>query len=341
MRATASTLIDNSDSSTDTNTSGNLEFYTSATELTNHQGRVWQALLIVFVFMVACVLCSTASAQRKPKSAEDERFKPRPVKLKTKDGVTLRAFYFPSEKAKDAVTVLIVHEWKGQSSPYVPLISALRDAGCAVLIPDYRGHGGSTDYTDASGAEKKFDVSRMNKRDVQNIVQIDIEKAKGFLRDENNAENLNLNALVVIGIREGCVIAANWASIDWSFPSVGSKKQGQDTKALVLISPDKQLKGLAIDPPMKDPNILRLPIMIVGGESSPEGRDTKRLSRRVEGAKKRVGGGTAQGFESLILDTPLSGPALVSNDPKVIPAVVEFITKNVTISDEQNPWIER
>ncbi|WP_242632108.1 alpha/beta hydrolase [Rubripirellula amarantea] len=300
-----------------------------------------RALTSLFVFLIAIAVANTALAQRKPKTEEDDRYKPRPVKLKTKDGVTLRAFYFPSEKGKNAITVLFVHEWQGQSSPYVPLIAALRSAGCAVLVPDYRGHGGSMEYIDVTGKPQKFDVSRMSKVDVQNIIRIDLEKAKGFLKEENNAENLNLNALVVVGVREGCILASHWASIDWSFPSVGSIKQSQDVKALVLISPEKQLKGLPIEPPLRDPNILQLPIMIVAGQTSPEAKDAERIGRRIEGAKKRAGGGTVSGFESLMIDTSLTGPSLVSNEPKVIPAIVDFITKSVPINDEENPWIER
>ncbi|MCP4499062.1 MAG: alpha/beta hydrolase, partial [Deltaproteobacteria bacterium] len=131
---------------------------------------------------------------------KDEEPKLRTVELKTKDGMRLRAFYLPSNKGKAAKTVLLVHEWKGQASPYGKLVSALRDAGCAVLVPDYRGHGGSREQPTSKGTKAEMDTSKMSKRDIENIVKYDLEKAKSFLKGENDNESLNLNAMVVIGV---------------------------------------------------------------------------------------------------------------------------------------------
>ncbi|WP_068263762.1 alpha/beta hydrolase [Rubripirellula obstinata] len=278
--------------------------------------------------------------KRKSKE-EDEKLKPRPVILKTKDGIEVRSFYFPSDKGKEAIPVLIVHEWRGQASPYLQLVLALREAGCAVLVPDYRGHGGSMVYVDRRGREQKFDVARMGKRDVGNIIAMDLEKAKGFLKEENDAGNLNLNALVIIGIREGCILGTTWAARDWSFPSIGAMKQGQDVKGIVMVSPDKQIKGVPIDPALKDPNILRLPILIIGGSTNPEAKETRRIAKRIEGVKTRVGGGTAPGFKLEMIDTSLTGPALVNEASEVIPTIVDFIKDEVRISDNENPWIQR
>lgn len=307
--------------------------------LNRHRHRVFA----IFVFLAAIVVATIVSGQDKnqKKKPEDPKLKPRPVVLKTKDGVKIRAFYFPTDKAKDAVTVLLVHEWQGQASPYGPLVLALRDAGCAVLAPDYRGHGGSTEYTNYRGKTETFNIAQMSKRDVENIIMYDLEKAKGFLKEENNAGNLNLNALVLIGIREGCVMAAHWAARDWSFPSVGQIKQGQDVKALVFISPEKQIKSVGIDPTLANPAILNLPIMIVAGAKSPEAAEANRIGKRVESVKKRVGGGTVSGFELKMLETTLSGPSLVNDVSDVIPAIVKFVTAQVPIAENANPWVER
>lgn len=275
------------------------------------------------------------------KPAKDEMPEPRPVMLKTKDGVDVRAFYFPSDKGKEAIPVLIVHEWQGQASPYLQLVLALRDSGCAVLVPDYRGHGGSVHYMDRRGKEQRYDVSRMGKRDVINVITMDLEKAKGFLKEENDLGNLNLNAMVVIGIREGSIMATTWAARDWNFPSVGRLKQGQDVKAIVMVSPDKQVKGVPIDPSIKDPNILNLSILIVGGQNNPEAKETRRIAKRIESAKLRASGGRTTGFQLEMIDTALTGSALVNEASEVIPAIVNFIRSEVRISAEENPWIKR
>ncbi|TWU07629.1 alpha/beta hydrolase [Stieleria varia] len=282
-----------------------------------------------------------ASAQAPPAKTKKEKPKPRPVKLRTKDGLELQAFYFPSDLEKKAIPVLLIHEWQGQPSPYVNLVKALNAAGCAVLVPQYRGHGNSKTYIDASGKEQEFNVATMNKRDIQNIIMYDLEEAKRFLKEENNEGKLNLNALCVIGVREGCVLAANWAQRDWRFPSVGSKKQGQDVKALVLISPEKLLKGIPIDPPLSDPNLLRLPTLIVSGQSSPSSDTADRIHKRLKVVKTKLGGGTLSGLEEVIAKESLDAPALVMQSSTVVPAIVKFVTTSIEVDEFNNPWIDR
>ncbi len=318
-------------------------------------------IAITFLYFIAMVVAATVSASSahgqapgqapptvKPPAAasssakrkkDDPKLKPRPVSLRTKDGVTLRAFYFPSPNGKEAVTALIVHEWQGQASPYVNLVKKLNEAGVAVLIPDYRGHGGSKEY-EVRGKTETFNVAQMGKRDVEAIVMMDLETSKGFLKEENNEGNLNLNALVVIGIREGAVMAANWAARDWTFPSVGRNKQGQDVKALVLISPEKQVKSISIDPGLFSPAILQLPIMIVASKGGSDSSEAGRIIKRIESMKRRAGGGTVSKFEGKMVDTALSGPSLVNEVSSVIPDIVKFVTAEVDGKDA-NPWVNR
>lgn len=305
------------------------------------QRRRW---LAVIVYLMATIVATTVAAQRPPQKRsvkEDPELKPRTVTLKTKDGVSLRAFYFPSDKGQEAIPVILVHEWLGQASPYGKLVVALRDAGCAVLVPDYRGHGGSKEYVSARGTKETFNTRKMSKRDVENIINFDLEKAKAFLKQENDDEKLNLNALTVIGVGEGCVMAAHWAQRDWSFRSVGRMKQGQDVKCLVFISPEKQIKGIGIDPPLGNPALLQLPIMIIDGANSPQASEAERLAKKIEAVKKRMGRGTASGFEVQLPETSLSGQALVKGYSGVIPRITKFVTSNVEIGDEVNPWIKR
>lgn len=292
---------------------------------------------------------SDATAQRTPNRGQPATERPqkepefRTEILKVRDGVRLRSFYFPAdaEDGKKVIPVLVIHEWQGQASPYYKLYLALQKAGCAVFVMDYRGHGGSAEYVDRRGTKKQFNVAQMSRRDIMNIINLDIETAKAFLKRENNAGNLNLNALVVVGIGEGAVMAARWAQRDWSFPSVGTKKQGQDVKALVYISPEKQVKGIAIEPTLKDPFLIRLPIMIVTGNSGSSAAEAKRIGKRIEAMKRRLGGGTVSRFEMKTVNTTLSGPALVNDVSAVIPAITKFITSQVPVSDEVNTWVRR
>jgi len=297
-------------------------------------------LTMLFVYFLTIAVAANLSAQDRD-AEKDEELKIRVVKLKTRDGVELGAVYCPSELEKKAIPVLIIHEWKGQASPYSKLCLALQKEGCAILVPEYRGHGGSREYTDRNGESKKFNVSRMSKRDIENIIGKDLETTKGFLKRENNEGKLNLNALVIIGIREGAVLAGQWAQRDWKFPSVGRMKQGQDVKALIYVSLAKQIKGISIESTLTDENLIQLPMMLVAGKRSNDAKETDRIARRVQGMKKRIGRGTTAGFKLLMPDTKLSGPALVNEVSTVIPAIVDFITSEVKVTEEENPWVER
>ncbi len=114
-----------------------------------------------------------------------------------------------------------------------------------------------------------------------------METVKGFLREENDAEKLNLNALVLIGVQDGCVIAMNWAALDWNWPNIPGKKQGQDVKSLVLISPVKLLEGVTYEPLLKNSIVSRMPILILAGETSPEAEEAQRLDKLL--GKLRTG----------------------------------------------------
>ncbi|PAY20169.1 alpha/beta hydrolase [Rhodopirellula sp. SM50] len=297
--------------------------------------------VVILAFTLTLLTQSTLSAQGPRKKVEPPP-PPGPVKLPTKDGLELSGYYFGSNKGKAAIPVMIVHEWKGQKAPYGKLCIALRDAGCAVLALDYRGHGGSREYTDPRGETQEFDLERMRKQHVLAIVKYDLDAAKAFLEKENNEGKLNLNALVVIGIREGGVLAAGWTQRDWSFVPVGTRKQGQDVKALVLVSPERLLKGVPIETSIAVPTVASLPIMMVVGEGSPEQSDTDRIYKRVEAAKKKLSGGKdPEGLKLLQVKQPLGGPFLVNESAQVIPEIVKFVTSQVPISETDNPWIER
>ena len=66
------------------------------------------------------------------------------------------------------------------------------------------------------------------------MAALDMEAVRKFLVDKNDAGELNLNKLCLVGSGMGASVAANWAVQDWSAPPLAVGKQGQDVKALVL-----------------------------------------------------------------------------------------------------------
>lgn len=309
--------------------------------LAGHFERVASVILVSLLFAGSNPLSAQRAATPARDVKKDPALEPRPESMTTKDGVPITAYYFPSDKGKDAIPVMIVHEWKGQAAPYLKLCKALSKAGFAAMVVEYRGHGNSKKYRDRAGVEQAFNITTMGRRDADAIVRYDLEEAKQFLKAENNAGRLNLNALCMIGVEEGAILAGYWAARDWEIPSVGRMKQGQDVKALVYVSPEKNLHGLAMSTPITEPNLLALPTMIVAGQSSAQGSEAERMGNRLETVKKRFNRGTAVGFEMILPKTSLSGAALLNEDATVIPKIIQFLNANVRVSNSENPWIDR
>lgn len=311
---------------------------TSAATALPTRGLTRRHLCELFVFCVAALVAVVASAQSPAKPGDKQM---ETVTLQTRDGLELRAYYFPSDKGKEAVPVMLVHEWDGQGAPYIGLVTALQKAGCAVLVPEYRGHGGSKFYTDARGEKKPFKTSRMSKSDVGRIIGNDLEAAKKFLKEKNNASELNLNALVVLGVGEGAIFGAHWTVSDWKFPSIGSIKQGQDVKAIIFVSPEKNFKGVGIDTVLREPYLLQLPMMIVDGAGSSSAADSKQIAKRIEPIKKRAGDDLAKVLEAKMAPTTLGGAALLKEIKAVTPLIVSFVTDNVDGASKRNMWVDR
>ncbi len=276
----------------------------------------------------------------KPGAKKPERPQPKVVTLTTADGVAIRTMYFPSDKGKEAVPVILMHEWQGQASPYAGLVKALWDAGCAVVVPEFRGHGGSKEQ-EVAGRKREFDVSRMGKADVMSMITGDLEAVKKFLVEENNAQRLNLNALTLVGVREGAILAAHWAVRDLNFPSVGALKQGQDVKAMVLISPERVIKGLALDETANDRLFVQLPFQIVIGKTSRQASETDRFQKKLEGLKRRLARGEVKDLQYVELPTSLDGPSLINDVPGVIEKVKAFIDTTMIANAGRIPWVAR
>jgi pimeloyl-ACP methyl ester carboxylesterase len=158
----------------------------------------------------------------------------------------------------------------------------LQKQGHAVVVPDLRGHGESTKMK-FGGSEVSISQGQMRPADM-NTVLFDVEAVRKFLLEKNNREELNISMLCVVGAEWGAVIAVNWVALDWNRPQLPAFKQGRDAKAIVLLSPPLQFKGVSSKTALKYP-IFRsgLSIMLVAGKGDAKGNaDAKAIYNQLE-----------------------------------------------------------
>ena len=250
----------------------------------------------------------------------------------------------------------MLHGWGGQGGEYGFLAVGLQTFGYAVMVPDLRGHGRSVGRRKPDGdflTVKYDDPKHFGSIEMKNMFN-DVEAVKKKLVEKNNEGEVNIDMLCVIGAEFGAALALNWAALDWSWPATPSYKQGQDVKALVLLSPSMQnVKGYTCTAALGNPAITQnLSVCIAVGE---KGRDAfsaaKRIHGRLEpGRPKLPQGETEQERidrerkQSLFwepADTDLQGTRLLDRNLPINRAILEFLKHRLLWRQEDYTWSER
>ena len=113
---------------------------------------------------------------------------------------------------------------------------------------------------------------------------LDMEEVRRFLVTKNDEGSLNLNKLCLIGSGMGANVAANWAVEDWRVPPLAIGKQGQDVKAVVMISPRWNFQGLSMQGPMRLRPMKEQAawMLIYGAEDAEVVADVRRIEKQLK-----------------------------------------------------------
>lgn len=303
------------------------------------------ALLMLFSIGIVGGLVRESRGQGDRDSNEDT------VKLQTRDGVTIKATYYPSDLGKDAVPIVLLHDFKENRKMFNGLARALQSPpngetpSHAVLTVDLRGHGESTTVQARNGNTFELEAARLGKNDFRNMVLFDMEAVRDFLKDKNDAGALNLNKLCLIGSGMGANVATAFAAKDWSMPPLASRKQGQDVKGLVLVSPEWSYRGLPMLKPLRHPGVRKeISMLIVYGEQD---RDAKKSAETVHKNLEKFhpdpppeAGPEAKDLVMLKRPTSLQGTRLLT-DPsfRILPNLEFFL--DARLSQQEYEWIRR
>ena len=190
---------------------------------------------------------------------------PEDVERVTSDGLSVRGTFYPSTKGEKAVPVVLLHSWKGDGyKEFDDLAKFLQEQGHAVLVPDLRGHGRSTTFKGTGG---QLDPARLGAGDVSDMVTKDMEAWRSFLIQKNNDRQLNVNSLCLVGSEMGASVAMHWALYDWNWLGFSGGQRKPSVKALVLLSPQRNFKGLDIRDPLANPVVRsEVSVMILVGK---------------------------------------------------------------------------
>ena len=213
------------------------------------------ALLTAVAFLCWPGLAAAAApTETKPVKNEKDKEKESPkwedLVLQTSDDLQLTLTYYHGTKGKQTIPVVLLHGWKQSRNDYKDLAPALQAQGYAVIVPDLRGHGESTHLKGVRGDEN-LKAATMPPAQFMAMVTRDMVAVKKFLWERNNAGELNIDKLCVVGAEMGASVAVNFAladALDQDNNRVlrSDYQLGRFVKALVLISPEHVSHGLPI-----------------------------------------------------------------------------------------------
>jgi pimeloyl-ACP methyl ester carboxylesterase len=197
----------------------------------------------------------------------------------------LQATYYPGSKGKETIPIIMLHEHKGNRRDFENLAKFFQGEffGAAVLVPDLRGHGESTVV---SGSNRPLSADKLNTKQFQAMVTFDMESCKKFLMERHHKGELNIEQLTLIGAEMGASVAMLYARNDWNWPTLTTGKQGQDVRAIAMISPQTVFKGLRITDALGEPDNFGFRrsvqfFMAVGAEDNKSLKDVERLEKQL------------------------------------------------------------
>ena len=316
----------------------------------------WAALLAAVV-LLACsgFVPRVSAADNKAQDEKEEIPPPEDLMLRTGDGLGLALTYYPGTKGKETIPIVLLHMWKQNRNDYKELARFLQAVGHAVIMPDLRGHGQSTRLRGAR-RDETLKAATMSPQQFKAMVTQDMEAVKVFLWDRNNAGELNIDKLCVVGAEMGALVALNFAmtdAVDQDHNRVRRPdyKLGRFVKALVLISPELSFRGLptrlATAHPVVQSDIAIL--VLVGEQDNKALEEAKRIHAIFERYHPEPRGDSMTQEEKrdattlffFQFATSLQGTKLLDPKFNVAETIAIFVHLRLVKSPESRQWTWR
>jgi dienelactone hydrolase len=170
------------------------------------------------------------------------------VSIQTQDRLEIGATYFaPRSSRGKAPGVLLIHDAGADQRQVQEIAGHLHKKGFGVLSIDLRGHGVSISEK-AKWSALTDDTARQT---MWTFAAKDLRAGAEFLRRQKSIHASNLS---IVGVGAGCTLAVRHAMDD------------ENTRAIVLISPDEENWGFNLESGVSD--LEGLPTLIVAAKES-------------------------------------------------------------------------
>lgn len=300
---------------------------------------------LIMPALLALLMGDAALAQRRGDGS------PEPQTLTTKDGVELHVTYYPSSVGRNAAPVVILPDFKETRRTYSSLARRLaqpteerdKHKPFAVVTVDVRGHGESIRQT-VGGRTRELSAAELRPGDFREMVLNDMETVRKFLVDKNDAGELNLSRLSVVGIGMGATVGINWTARDWAMPPLATGKQGQDVRTLIAVSPRWKTNGLSVQQALRQPGLRKeVAVLLLYGEGDRRvSRDVERIYSQLERDRDepRTAPGVLRDLMKANIDSELQGGNLLRQaGAKGEQLIIDYLVKFSVEPDY--PWRRR
>jgi pimeloyl-ACP methyl ester carboxylesterase len=318
--------------------------------------RFWLIGLLLVVIYSPALFAADDKAEKKPaaagKTAKDESPKSEDIFLTTADNVQLAITYYPGMKGKESVPVVLLHGYgKHNRTDYTKdLAPYLQSNGFAVVAVDLRGHGESTRIKTAYGKDETLEAATLLPNEFNSMVTQDMQTVKKFLWEKNNAGELNIDKLCLVGSEMGASIAVDFAYYDALEQDANpvlrpEYKTGRFVKALVLLSPQISFKGISMRRAMQHPYLRKdiSVLIVVGKKDAGALNEANRVYSMLErdhpkpDPEKKV---EQQTLFFAPLDTNLQGVKLLADKSlKTSETIATFINIRLVKSELSKTWL--
>ena len=211
------------------------------------------------------------------------------VSIRTEDGVTLAATWY-EPSSRPGPAVILVHMLNRSRKEWDAVAQRLASEGIGALAFDLRGHGESTAGPSPAAGQSEY----------ASMVQ-DVRAVRRYLAQRSDVQPSRVG---VLGASIGANLAALAASADGTIAS------------LALLSPSVEYRGLRMTEAVRK---IKRPILFVAGDDDPyASRSARELQKEGSGVR-----------EILILNQAGHGTMMLSRDPSLIGALVDWFRKTL------------